>query len=111
MPSIAAHMICAKLVSDSLNINSDDFIKGNLLPDIIDKKDSHCKIKGKYYYIPNIEYFLENLDLSNKMDLGYLTHLLLDRYFLEEYIYEVVNGEEVFLSRIMYREYDIINYE
>ena len=43
MPSIAAHMICCKLVSDKLNINSEKFIRGNLLPDIIDKNDSHFK--------------------------------------------------------------------
>ena len=35
---------------------------------------------------------------------------ILDKYFLEDYIYNQVNGEEVFLSRIMYKEYDIINY-
>ncbi len=36
MPSISAHMVVAKEVSKKLNISSDDFIKGNLLPDIID---------------------------------------------------------------------------
>lgn len=111
MPSIAAHMICAKLVSNKLNINDSDFIKGNLLPDIIDIKDSHHKIVGKHYYIPNIDYFIKTLDLNDNLYLGYLTHLLLDKYFLEDYIYDQVNGEEVFLNRIMYKEYDIINYE
>ena len=110
MPSIAAHMICAKLVSNNLNINDPEFIKGNLLPDIIDIKDSHHKMIGKHYYIPNIDYFINTLDLNNNLDLGYLSHLLLDKYFLEEYIYDEVNGEEVFLNKIMYREYDIINY-
>ena len=43
MPSIAAHMICAKLVADKLEINDPEFIKGNLLPDIIDIKNSHKK--------------------------------------------------------------------
>ena len=110
MPSIAAHMICAKLVSNNMNINDPEFIKGNLLPDIIDIKDSHHKMIGKHYYIPNIDYFINTLDLNNNLDLGYLSHLLLDKYFLEEYIYDEVNGEEVFLNKIMYREYDIINY-
>lgn len=111
MPSIAAHMVCAKLVSDRLGINDSEFIKGNLLPDIINIKDSHHKIAGKYYYIPNIDYFIKTLDLNDNLYLGYLTHLLLDKYFLEDYIYNQVNGEEVFLNRIMYKEYDIINYE
>lgn len=110
MPSIAAHMICAKLVSNNLDINDLEFIKGNLLPDIIDIKDSHHKMIGKHYYIPNIDYFINTLDLNNNLDLGYLSHLLLDKYFLEEYIYDEVNGEEVFLNKVMYKEYDIINY-
>ena len=111
MPSIAAHMVCAKLVASELKINDPEFIKGNLLPDIIDIKNSHKKIKGKYYYIPDIDYFINTLDLRDNLYLGYLSHLLLDKYFLENYIYDVVCGEEVFLSRIMYKEYDIINYK
>lgn len=110
MPSIAAHMVCAKLVADELKINDIEFIKGNLLPDIINIKNSHNKIKGKYYYIPDIDYFTNTLNLNETLWLGYLSHLLLDKYFLENYIYDIVNGEEVFLSRIMYKEYDIINY-
>lgn len=110
MPSIAAHMICAKLVAEKLNINDSEFIKGNLLPDIVDIENSHRKIKGKHYYIPNIALIEKNIDLNDNLHLGYLTHLLLDKYFLEDYIYEVVEGKEVFLSRIMYKEYDIINY-
>lgn len=111
MPSIAAHMVCAKLVANKLNITDTEFIKGNLLPDIIDEQNSHHKIVGKHYYIPDINYFLEILDLNNNLYLGYLVHLLLDKYFLEDYIYEEVKGDEVFLSGIMYKEYDIINYE
>lgn len=111
MPSIAAHMVCAKLVSEKLNITDPDFIKGNLLPDISLEKDSHKKIQGKHYYIPNINYFINTLDFSNSLYLGYLTHLLLDKYFLEDYIYDVVLGEEVFANKIMYKEYDNINYD
>lgn len=113
MPSVAAHMICAKWVSDKLKIKDLDFIKGNLLPDIIDmpSEKSHLKIKGKYYEIPNVEVFLENANLKNNLTLGYLSHLLLDKYFLEDYIYDVVNGEEIFLNGKIYEEYDIINYK
>ena len=111
MPNIAAHMICSKLVADNLNINDPEFIKGNLLPDIIDGENSHKKISGKHYYIPDIPYFINNLDLNDNLYLGYLSHLLLDKYFLENYIYDQVNGEEVFISRLIYKEYDIINYE
>ena len=36
MPSIAAHMVVAKLLEEKLGFKSTAFIKGNLLPDIID---------------------------------------------------------------------------
>ena len=59
MPSVAAHMVVAKLISDKLNIEDPDFIKGNLLPDILDKELSHHKKQGKYYLIPDIQFFKE----------------------------------------------------
>ena len=82
MPGICSHMIIAKEVSKRLNIDSDDFIRGNLLPDIIDLKDSHHKIKNNTYMVPNIDYFVKRLDLTNELHMGYLTHLLLDKHYL-----------------------------
>ena len=45
MPSIAAHMAVAKLISDKLYIDKEEFYKGNILPDIIDIPDSHHKMQ------------------------------------------------------------------
>lgn len=114
MPSIASHLVVAKLVSKHLNINSDDFYKGNILPDIIDKDNSHLKIKGTYYEIPNTKYCYDILNLDNDLDLGYLCHLLLDKYFLEEYVLNnVKNYKECdpFLTKKMYNDYTKINYK
>lgn len=113
MPSIASHFVVAKLVSKHLNINSDDFYKGNILPDIIDISNSHVKIKGTYYEIPNIEYISKNINFNNDLELGYFCHLLLDKYFLEEYVLDKVkNYKEIdpFLSKRMYNDYTKINY-
>ena len=44
MPGICSHMIIAKEVSKRLNIDSDDFIRGNLLSDIIDLKEEEDRI-------------------------------------------------------------------
>lgn len=57
MPNICAHMIVAKEVAKKINIDSDEFIKGNLLPDIIDKKDSHHKKEIGVYFVPDIDFF------------------------------------------------------
>ena len=109
MPSIAAHMVCAKLVAHNLSIDDPEFIKGSLLPDIIDNKESHKKIPGKYFYIPNIDYFIHTLDLSNNLYLGYLTHLLLDKYFLEDYVNNISRGKDLFSTKEIYQDYDYIN--
>ena len=109
MPNISSHMIVCKLVSEKLNIKSDDFIKGNLLPDIIDKDDSHHKVWSKLYLIPNIDYFLDNLDLTKDINIGYLVHLMLDKYYLL-YLEDKYPNDMVFDNGI-YNDYDYINYD
>ena len=47
MPSIAAHMACAKVVAELLKIDDTNFIVGNIYQDITCLKNSHYKIKGK----------------------------------------------------------------
>ncbi len=109
MPSIACHMIVAKLVSEKLNIKSDDYIIGNLLPDIAkSKEESHKKVQGNYFLVPDIKYFKETLDLKNKTDLGILTHLLLDKHFLEEFM---PHNNKLFEDKTIYKEYDLLNYK
>ncbi len=110
MPSIASHMVVAKLVAEKLGFKSTEFVKGNLLPDIIEMKDSHHKIKGKYYLIPDLDYFKNTLDLTNALYLGYYTHLLLDKYFLEEFIPNNISNLNIFIDGTIYQEYSNINY-
>ena len=108
MPNMSGHMAIAKRVSDILNIKDKDFYIGNLLPDLyLDKKISHYKIQGKKYLIPDTNYYINNKDLSNKKNLGYLCHLLLDKYYLEEYLMDI--EDNVFESDTLYKDYDILN--
>lgn len=111
MPSIAAHMAVAKLISDKLYIDKEEFYKGNILPDIIDIPDSHHKILGKFFYIPDIDYFKNNLDLTKPLNIGYLTHLLLDKYFLQSFVPDVIGDLHIFENRIIYKDYSSINYQ
>lgn len=111
MPSIASHFVVAKLVSASLNLD-DDFYRGNILPDLIDG-NSHHKIKGSYYHIPDIDYVVNELDFNNNLNLGYLCHLLLDKFFLEEYIpnnIKCYKDVDLFLPENIYDDYTKINY-
>ena len=110
MPSITPHMVVATEVAKILNINSEDFIRGNLLPDIIDIKNSHHKIESDIYLIPDIDYFIKKLDLTNDLDLGYLTHLLLDKHYLEDYLKKIYPNKNIFLDKKIYNDYDILNH-
>ena len=85
-------------------LNSEDFIRGNLLPDIIDIKNSHHKINSGIYMVPDIEYFLKTIDLTNDLDLGYLTHLLLDKHYLEDYLLQLYPNRNIFLDQEVYKD-------
>lgn len=110
MPSIAAHLVVSKLVSNRLNIVDDDFIRGNLLPDIIDIEDSHHKVQNGVYMVPDINYFLENLDFSKYLNIGYLTHLLLDKHYLTDYLGSLYPNRNIFLDGDIYKDYDYLNF-
>lgn len=110
MPNISAHMIIAKEVAKRLNLNSDEFIKGNLLPDIIDMEDSHQKVQSGVYMVPDIEYFLQKLDFSNDLNIGYFTHLLLDKHYLNDYLEYLYPNINIFLDGAIYKDYDYLNF-
>lgn len=110
MPNISAHMIVAMEVAKRLNLNSDEFIKGNILPDIIDMEDSHHKVQNGVYMIPDIEYFLQNLDFGKDINIGYLTHLLLDKHYLSDYLSTLYPNTNIFLDGIIYKDYDYLNF-
>ena len=110
MPNIAAHMVIAKLVGESLKIEDDDFYRGNLLPDVTKEEDSHHKTPGKTnFQIPDMAYFQEKLNRKNKIDIGYYTHLLLDKYFLEEFLPTHIKRNDIFETGIIYDDYSAIN--
>lgn len=112
MPSIAAHFAFTKLILDDLNVDKEQFYKGNILPDIIDCKDSHFKIEGKHFLIPDIDFYIQSSDLSRDINKGYLSHLLLDKYFLEEFVpIFLANYDKrtLFSPNMMYNDYSNIN--
>ena len=109
MPNMSSHMSIAKRVSEILDIDDKAFIIGNLLPDLEDdKRKSHYKIQGKLYLIPDIDRVEKELDLNDKTNLGILTHLLLDKYYLEDYLIRYPEVD-VFLEKDIYKDYDIYN--
>lgn len=110
MPSIAAHMAVSKLVGDALNIYTPDFIRGNLLPDVTIDRNSHHKIQGTYFMVPDLDYFRKTLDFHYTLNLGYYVHILLDYYFLEEFVLQNVLNLDVFIQKIMYNDYSLVSF-
>lgn len=90
MPNIVAHYICGKLVAKKLSITSNDFIKGNLIPDYIDKR-KHYRVQGRLFEVPDLDRFMSEEPTKNKLlKLGFLTHLMLDKLFLDDFVIESI---------------------
>lgn len=115
MPSIAAHFACADLVYKKIKdkvSNKDDFYRGCILPDVINRENSHFKIKGKYYLVPDIDSYKKEFDLNSDSNKGYLCHLLLDKYFLDEFvIINIKNYDKIplFSPDMIYNDYTNLN--
>lgn len=111
MPSISAHIGCALKVMEKLNITDDRFIFGVLLPDItvIDKMQSHYKVQGTFFMVPDLELYKSKFDLSDPLYFGYYFHLYLDYYYLEDYLENNQKGIDVFAGPTLYHDYDILN--
>ena len=113
MPSVAAHMAVAKILSEKLNKNTPDFFRGNLLPDIKvgDMVDTHFKVQGDHFMVTDVNEAKKNLVLTEDLDLGYFTHLLLDKLFLEEYIPKYIDRYDLFKTKEMYQDYDKVSFD
>ena len=77
--------------------------------DIIDIEDSHHKVQNDVYMVPNIEYFFQNLYFSKDLNIGYLTHLFLDKYYLNDYLCSLYPNTNIFLDGDIYNDYDYLN--
>ena len=92
MPSWPIHIALAHKLNKTLKLN-DDFILGNIMPDILDgyviKPSNIVEKKKSHYYLNNKinpETFMKEnkKELNNPIILGYLVHLLTDKFYNEE---------------------------
>ena len=110
MPSHKIHLAIAKKVNDKINMDLDSIMLGSVLPDICDNKDhsiSHYQSgKNDLEGLANPDIFIEKYKdkLDNPIMVGYLIHILTDRYYNEYiikhfYIYdENENGIGIYLK-------------
>lgn len=87
MPSHKIHMAIAKKINTKLKLNLDSIMLGSVLPDLTITKnhsESHYQTLGSYDdKLANPDKFLKKYkkNLNNPIIIGYLIHLLTDRYY------------------------------
>ena len=129
MPAWPMHLLIAKTINKKIKLkgnNSNQFIIGNLLPDIysghiiddtskvLDYELSHygkvIKINGHDYMLPDYEEYIERNELKgNYVALGYLSHILAD-YFFNQYSFELkyIKDDKDQVVAIRNKAYEII---
>lgn len=109
MPSLSAHFACATIVQEKLSIeNKFDFFRGTIYPDLV--QDSHFKMKSNngVFMVPCFSEYLQTIKYNlGDFEKGYLVHLLLDKYYLEEFACKY--GLEPFLNKKIYCDYSLIS--
>lgn len=93
MPTHKIHLAIAKKVSDKLKVDPDCLMLGSVLPDICNEKNhklSHFQFGEKDLEgLANPDKFLSKYKdkLDNPIMMGYLVHILTDRFY-NEYIFK-----------------------
>ncbi len=113
MPSWGIHLATAKKLQEKLQVETNDFLLGNILPDInngyVIPDISYLKtyqethyfelqdLNGQKEWLPNLQSFMKDHqnDLKHPIILGYYTHLLTDCYW----------------NKLTYLQYGILNKE
>ena len=126
MASAIIHLCVAKEVNKYLGMDEYQILLGSIAPDISKqigetKEISHFLDHSNEDDIPNINHFLTKYedDLTNPFTMGYLIHLLTDKYWFRDYVYKFIeryatdrNKKELTYTAIkdvIYNDYTNIN--
>lgn len=97
MASAIIHLCVAKEVNKYLKTDTYNLLLGSIAPDIAKqigetKEISHFLDHTNEDDIPNIDRFLAKYKntLNNPFNLGYFIHLLTDKYWFRDYIYQYI---------------------
>lgn len=98
MPGFILHLTAAKMALERLDssVNRNDFLFGNLAPDVFKEKTaSHFRNPSRYgerIEYPDLDLFVEKYGdlLHDSSCLGYYFHLYIDRCFFKEYLPRIV---------------------
>jgi len=126
MASAVIHLCVAKEVNKYLKMDENSILLGSIAPDLSKlvgetKEISHFLDHTNEDDIPNIDRFLAKYrgDLEKPFEMGYFIHLLTDKYWFRDYIYQYIdrytrdtNKRKITytaLKDIIYNDYTNIN--
>lgn len=99
MPGYVIHLAIGKRYVDINHvIDVKEFLKGCIMPDLLDKQKSHY---GESSSSPNFQRFLTMNSLDTEYNQGYLLHLITDYLFYNKYLRE--------FSDEIYHDYNKLN--
>lgn len=103
MPGYVIHLAIAKKYIERNNVKDPKaFIKGCIMPDLLDKRTSHY---GEATSNPDFQKFLNNNTLESEYNQGYLLHLISDYLFYNKYLNRFMEN----FSEEIYNDYNKIN--
>lgn len=123
MASAIIHLCVAKRINEKLKLPETSFFLGSIAPDL-SKQIGETKIKSHFLNfssedsIPDCDAFVSKYRkyLDNPFELGYLIHLLTDKYWFRDYVYQYINRYDSSKSltysaikHIIYDDYTKIN--
>lgn len=102
MPGFVMHIaIGQEYAKKHKNIeNYDEFIRGNILPDLTKEKSKTHYGKSPAY--TNLKKFLQNNKIDTSLNQGIFLHLIADYLFYNHYIDRIT-------KEILHNDYDLIN--
>jgi len=84
MPSLITHLKISQSINNKLQLPNSEFHLGNLLPDL-SYGNNHKESHYSHNRIPNIKSYLNDITSQKltPLEIGYLCHLLTDKYYNE----------------------------
>lgn len=99
MPSHKIHLSIAKEINKKLKLNDDAIMLGSVLPDLTIEHDhglSHFQYEDVYpKNLANADEFIKKYpNMKDDISIGYIIHLLTDRFYNEVYYHTDIDGIE-----------------
>lgn len=99
MPSHKIHLSIAKEINKKLKLNDDAILLGSVLPDLTIEHDhglSHFQCEDEYpKNLANADEFIKKYpNMKDDISIGYIIHLLTDRFYNDVYYHTDIDGIE-----------------